>query len=219
MKRAALLLLLASPALGAFTTVGRRLTAVHRKLSTPLFALSTSEDAKLNLVNVAKRLQKEEGTFVITPESKSELKQAVSELEAVASPPTQQDYEDFFTGDWTLLCTTATTESTPLQATLPKLPFLQSGPLKDLKESLQNRVVVQQRIRSKDRIDHVLQYTPPDKLQDLFSPGDIPEALASFNLNPLHVSEGKVTLIHKAEVQSVTPVLRTRLGLESIVCK
>ena len=68
-----------------------------------------------------------------------------------------------------------------------------------------------------DRIDHVLEYQPPDTLKQLLD--NLPDPLKSLNINPLHVTEGNVTLIHKATVESVEPVLRTSLSLESIVRK
>jgi hypothetical protein len=49
--------------------------------------------------------------------------------------------------------------------------------------------------------------------------GDIPDALRSINVNPLEVTKATVTLVHKATVESVTPVLKTKISLESLICK
>jgi hypothetical protein len=148
------------------------------------------------------------------------LKKAVAELEAVANPPTNDDYETKYKGDWTLVCSTSTNAD---GIDLSKIPFLNAGPIKNIRDAINRCLVVKQCIRARedsgaiDRVDHVLEYQPPDSLTEILD--NLPDALSSLNINPLHVSEGKVTLVHKADVESVTPVLRTKLSLDSIVRK
>jgi hypothetical protein len=98
------------------------------------------------------------------------------------------------------------------------------GPLKAIRDSITESVnkylTVQQRIRSEnddgeiDRVDHVLEYKPPAKLQEVLD--NLPEQLTSLNINPLHVSKSKLILVHKAEVVSESP-LKVKLGLKGII--
>ena len=194
-------------------------SAVYRS-STALFVLPQVVEAKQNVMDVATRLKEKEGVLLVDSKAKAELKTAVAQLEATADPPTQQDYDSKFKGDWTLLCSTATNAD---GFDTSKLPFLNQGPLKSIRDYINRSLQVQQRIRSMtesgtvDRIDHVLEYQPPDTLKQLLD--NLPDPLKSLNINPLHVTEGNVTLIHKATVESVEPVLRTSLSLDSIVRK
>jgi hypothetical protein len=186
--------------------------------STSLFALSQVTEAKQNVMDVAKRLKEKEGVLIVDSKAKADLKAAVAQLEASADPPTQKDFDSKFKGDWTLLCSTATNAD---GFDTSKVPFLNQGPLKSIRDYINRSLQVQQRIRSMtesgtvDRIDHVLEYQPPDTLKQLLD--NLPDPLKTLNINPLHVTEGNVTLIHKAKVESVEPVLRTSLSLESIV--
>lgn len=196
--------------------------------STSLFAGSLAiAPAKENLLSVANRIRSEEGIFVLDAETQSEFRNAVSELEAVSNPPSSAEYESFFEGDWTLVCTTASSSSkkgsSPFGKDKLKLPFIGEIEIpeiiQDVRKSVNNRLKVTQRIKSSSRIDHILEIEPANELTEII-PSGVPEALSalsSLNLNPLEVTDAKVTLIHKAEVQSVTPVLRTKLGLESVV--
>lgn len=190
------------------------------RTNTALSALATVAEAKQNVMSVAENLKAKDGILLVDSQSKSDLKKAVAQLEAVAEPPTQEDFDSKFKGDWTLLCSTATNAD---GFDTSKLPFLNQGPLKSIRDYINRSLKVEQRIRSMtdsgvvDRIDHVLEYQPPDTLKQLLD--NLPNALESLNINPLHISQGNVTLIHKATVDSVTPVLRTTISLESIVCK
>lgn len=195
-------------------------TANKYRSKTGLYALATITEAKQNVMNVAERLKAKEGVLVVDSQAKKDLQKAVAELEAVADPPTQSDFDSKFKGDWTLLSSTATNAD---GIDTSKIPFLNQGPLKKIRDYINRSLKVEQRIRSMtesgtvDRIDHVLEYQPPDTLKQLLD--NLPDALTSLNINPLHISQGNVTLIHKAKVESVTPVLRTSLSLESIVRK
>jgi len=61
-------------------------------------------------------------------------------------------------------------------------------------------------------VDNVIEYTPPTSLRDL-----LPDAPVDLEINPLKVSRNKVALVHTAEVESLTPVFRTRIKLQSVV--
>jgi len=184
-----------------------------------IFALSTADAARNNLLYVANRLQSDQGIFLYDKASKDELTKAVSTLEAVATAPTRDDYDMQFQGDWTLLVTTATNSG---GLDVSKLPFFNEGPLKEIRATLNRSIKVQQRVRSTtdssvvDRVDHIIEFQPPDILMEVLGVG-LPDVLKFISVNPLEVSKAKVTLVHKATVQSVTPVLRTKIGLESVI--
>lgn len=97
-------------------------------------------------------------------------------------------------------------------------------PLAPLKEKLQKSVVVTQRVRATssedeiDRVDNVVEFTPLDTLGEVL-PENLPlgDLFRNVPLNPLGVTNGKVVLIHKAEVESVLPVLRTKIAWTSSV--
>lgn len=102
-----------------------------------------------------------------------------------------------------------------LPSLLPKLPTVQ--------DAIRKSITVTQRIRSIggdddqgenviDRVDNVIEYTPPTSLRDL-----LPDAPIDIEINPLKVSRNKVALVHTAEVESLTPVFRTRIKLQSVV--
>jgi hypothetical protein len=176
--------------------------------------------AKYEVLETARRLKSENGVLVIDSISQEELKQAVETLELLATPPTDVDE---LVGDWTLLCSTASASpSGPLEnlPDFPKLPFMNQGPLSMIRDLLNKSFQVQQIIKTSgtgdiDRIDHVLEYNPPNTLAEFLN--DIPDALKTLNINPLQVSKSKVILVHKAQVESVVPVIKTKLNLSSIV--
>jgi hypothetical protein len=189
--------------------------------SSPLSALATAHAIKESLVSVAERIKSDFGVFVYDSKSKSDLTQAVAELEAVASPPTLEDFQNLYQGDWVLLCTTVATEMTGIDTS--RIPFLNEGPLKQARQSLDRSVKVVQRIRSTtstttvDRVDHVIEFMPPSTLAEVLE--NLPDVLKSFNLNPLELTKSTVTLVHKAEVESIVPTLTTKLSLQSVVRK
>ncbi|KAI2490189.1 hypothetical protein MHU86_24380 [Fragilaria crotonensis] len=187
--------------------------------SSPLHALATAHATKESLISVAERIKSDFGVFVYDSKAKSDLTQAVAELEAVASPPTLDDFQNLYQGDWVLLCTTVATEMTGIDTS--KIPFLNEGPLKQARQSFDRSIKVVQRIRSihgsttVDRVDHVIEYMPPSTLAEVLE--NLPDVLKSFNLNPLELTKSTVTLVHKAEVESIIPTLTTKLSLQSVV--
>eukprot|EP00545_Synedropsis_sp_CCMP1620_P012083 CAMPEP_0119005506 /NCGR_PEP_ID=MMETSP1176-20130426/1762_1 /TAXON_ID=265551 /ORGANISM="Synedropsis recta cf, Strain CCMP1620" /LENGTH=346 /DNA_ID=CAMNT_0006957325 /DNA_START=202 /DNA_END=1242 /DNA_ORIENTATION=- len=177
--------------------------------------LTTAPAAKNALLITAERIKADQGVLVYDQTSKSDLEQAVAELEAVGSTPTQTDFDTLFQGDWTLLCTTATNNN---GIDTSQFSFLTEGPLQQIRQSLNRSLKVVQSIKSTtggttvDRVDHVIEYMPPTTLSDVLS--NLPDALQSLNLNPLELTKSKVSLVHKADV---TSELSTKLTLESIV--
>ena len=209
------------------STVAFHVTAPFRPKSSIARSLKASVDvsvplARSELLETAKRLKKENGVLIVDATAQETLKLAVERLEQVADPPSNTD--DLI-GDWTLVCSTATASAKgPLENIkgfdTSKLPFFNQGPFKDIRDLLNKSLSVRQVIRTAesdgiDRIDHVLEYHPPDFLSDILS--GIPDPLKTLNINPLQVSAGKVILVHKADVTSVIPVMKTKLSLQSVV--
>lgn len=188
---------------------------------------ATVTPAKAYLLELAQRLKYDYGVFVIDSKAIEELESAVKDLELTATP-FGDNYQSDLLGAWTLLCTTATPASTATNSPsvtsflgkgidTSRLPFYNQG--KEFRNALNKQLLVKQVIRSEngfdiDRVDHVLEYQPPNSLQEFFK--NLPKELSSLNINPLNVSQGKLTLIHKAVVESVTP-LKMKLTLQSVV--
>ena len=180
--------------------------------------------AKTELLETAQCLNEKFGCLIIDSKAQDELRSAVEKLEAVTEPPSASAE---LIGNWTLLCSTASAslQKGPLDKIngidTSKIPFFNEGPLKEIRDTLNKSLKVQQVIRSEstpgiiDRVDHVLQYVPPDTLSAFIE--NIPDALKNLNINPLQVSKSKVSLVHKAEVASISPVINTKLSLSSII--
>jgi hypothetical protein len=184
--------------------------------------------AKGELLGTANRLKEKYGVLIIDGAAQEELKEAVEKLEMACYNPSSD--VDSLLGEWTLVCSTATPDFQgigPLEGLkggidTSKLPFFNEGPLKDIRTLLNKSLQVQQVIKSQnsdglDRIDHVLTYSPPDKLTDFLN--NIPDPLKSLNINPLQVTKSKVVLAHKAEVETTVPVIKTKLSLDSVIGK
>ena len=191
--------------------------------SAPEFAADATA-LRNELVYIAKSLTEESptGIFLTTPPAMEKFTTAASRLEAIT--PTMTDREkELLVGDWVLLATSRTLKSTNVKVPkeMKRLPFNLKTP--KLSDPIRNSVTVLQRIRSEgeetseiDRIDHVIQYTPLT-LSDLIPENSPLSAIRNWNVNPLEVSGSKVTLLHNAEIESVEPVLRTKLNLKSVV--
>jgi len=189
---------------------------------------------RVELLDTAESLNKEFGCLLVDSKAQERLREAVEKLESVADPPTSSAG---LIGTWTLLCSTASislqegsTNTFGLGIELSKLPFWKEGPLKTVRDTLNKALSVQQVVKTSstttediiiDRIDHVIQYSPPGMLSafldDTTAPFSIPDAVKNFNINPLEVTKSKVILVHKANVESVTPKFETQLSLSSII--
>jgi len=101
--------------------------------------------------------------------------------------------------------------------------------LNPIQKSLSNSISVTQRIRNDgasdesnngeiNRVDNVVEFTPLNTLESII-PTESPlfNLLGNVNVNPLQVKQSKVVLVHKAEVESVAPVLRTKIALTSTI--
>jgi hypothetical protein len=175
-------------------------------------------DFKQDLLDVAQSLKDENGLLIIDSKAQEKLKSSVKALENSSDPPTSTSG---MIGEWTLLCSTASAEKVKGIDT-SKLPFFNADPVKEIRDSLNKSLMVQQIIKSKesggvDRVDHVIQYMPPSKLSEFVS--DLPDFLQTLNINPFEVTNEKVVLVHKAEVESTIPFIKTKLILESVVGK
>ncbi|KAG7366351.1 plastid lipid-associated PAP/fibrillin family protein [Nitzschia inconspicua] len=178
--------------------------------------------AKEELLELVEDLKATYGILLIDKKAQDSFKEAVEKLEEVSEPPTDTT---LLTGNWTLLCSTTTTKQGISGIDTSKLPFFNEGPLKDIRDTINQSLKVEQKIKAGefsdgvDAIDHVIDYKPPNKLSNVLKsfPANIPDAIKDLNINPLQVSESKVVLKHKAEIESVIPVIKTKLVLQSIV--
>jgi hypothetical protein len=178
--------------------------------------------AKEELLELVEELKATYGILLIDSKAQESFKAAVEKLEETAEPPTDTS---LLTGDWTLLCSTTTTARGISGIDTSKLPFFNQGPLKDIRDTINQSLKVEQKIKAGefsdgvDSIDHVIDYKPPNKLSGVLKslPSNIPDVIKDLNINPLQVSETKIVLKHKAEIESVIPVIKTKLVLNSIV--
>jgi len=180
--------------------------------------------AKTELLETAQSLNDEFGCLIIDSKAQDKLREAVEKLEGVTEPPTDSSE---LAGNWTLLCSTASAslQNGPLDKIngidTSKLPFFNQGPLKEIRDTINKSLKVQQIIKAEntpgviDRVDHVLQYVPPSTLADFVA--SIPDTLKNLNINPLQVSQSKVILVHKAETDVTSPSVKTMLSLSSII--
>jgi hypothetical protein len=204
-----------------------------------LFATVSSDvvdKAKNRVLSLASNIKEDSrtGVFIYDPVVRSDLKRAVADLEAICGNPTDRQRQ-LMIGDWTLLCTTSSANSrdaddrSSSKKKGPKLPF--KLPELPFQNKVTKSIDVTQRIRCMeeeavgdakviDRVDNVIEFTPfAETVGDLLGDSVPFAALKDLTLNPLDVKKSKVSLIHKAEVQSVTPVLRTKINLQSYVRK
>jgi hypothetical protein len=178
-------------------------------------------------LETAQSLNDKYGCLLIDSSAQETLRKAVEKLEFASEPPTDTTK---LVGDWTLLCSTASAsmEGGPLEKIAgidtSKLPFFNEGPLKEIRDRFNKSLKVQQLVKVEgsngidiDRIDHVLDYMPPDTLSDFLN--SLPDAIKNLNINPLQVSESKVILKHKAELERVIPAIKIKLSLNSIIRK
>jgi PAP_fibrillin len=191
--------------------------------------LSKVADAKQDLLMVCRRLKDRNGLFLIDVASKAEFESAVKALEDVSEKPDPQTFQQQIVGDWTLLCTTSITQPGVDESKIPG--FLKEGPLQQLRDNIRqatNRYLTVHQVVKKtnddegsstsaafDRIDHVLEYAPPNRFADFLD--NVPSQLSQLNLNPLDVSKSKLSLIHTATTEGGAGSLKTKLALKSIV--
>lgn len=175
--------------------------------------------AKAELLGLASSLKNEYGLILIDSEAKDSFRKAVEKLESVAEVPADSS---LLVGDWTLVCSSSSSTATEkIKIDTSKIPFFKEGPVRDIKDTLNDSIEVLQRIKfgeksnSIDAIDHVIDYKPPNQLSSFLK--NVPDAIKNLDINPLKVSETKVVLKHMAEVEGVIPAIKTKLNLQSVV--
>jgi hypothetical protein len=210
----------------------------HRTTSVPLRSTTTDppevitvqDEAKVSaarndLLMTCRRLKDRQGLFLIDSAAKAEFESAVKALEDVSERPPGETFGEMLLGDWTLLCTTSTTQPGVDESKIPG--FLKEGPLQQLRDNIRqatNRYLTVLQVVKKtnyddstsviDRIDNVLEYAPPSRFTDFLD--NVPSQLSNLNINPLDVSKSKLSLVHSASITSEKP-LATKLALKSIV--
>lgn len=199
----------------------------------PLMDLPSVKIARQDLIDTAERLKDEYGIFLIEPKAQEMLARAVEELESRTEPPAFHEWKKELLGEWELVCTSTAGTSNDKNnkngggMDITKLPFYDFSPLKTIRDSIRKTtnkyLKIQQIIRASgdndsgdtiDRVDHVLQYEPPAELQDVLD--NLPQQLSTVDINPLHISRSKLTLIHKAVVDNEDELLKVKLSLQSI---
>lgn len=177
------------------------------------------DEAKEELLTLSKDLKSQYGILLIDSKAKESFKTAVEKLESVAEASSES--KDLV-GDWTLVCSSSSSAASErIKIDTSKFPFLNEGPVKDIKNTLIDAIEVVQRIKfgeesnSVDAIDHIIEYKPPNQLSSFVK--NLPDAIKDLDINPLKVSDTKVVLKHKAEVEGVVPVIQTKLSLEAVV--
>ena len=180
------------------------------------------------------------GVFITDPSAKSALKKAVANLEAVS--PTTPSNPQQIKGRWKLVCTTnsgslgvtfkslsqcesETSDKGSKKGMFPLLPPLSTFNI--IQEKLRKSVQVIQRIRKInsdsgeeiiDRVDNIIEFTPMTLFDQFFDSTETSNRFSTL-LNPLNVTRAQLTLAHKANVEGTTPVLRTKIVLQSIIRK
>jgi len=154
------------------------------------FSVDASADiAKEELMDLTRDLKEKYGVLLIDSKAKDSFRKAVEKLESVAELPTDTS---LLVGDWTLLCSSSSSSATPkIEIDTNKIPFFNEGPIRDIKNTLNNSIKVQQRIKfgetsnSIDSIDHVIDYTPPNQLSSFLK--NIPDAIKDLDINPVSI--------------------------------
>jgi len=176
------------------------------------------------------------GIFLSRELDKIKLRDAVACLEAIAPKPSV----DNILGDWTLLAT-ANLPSSNIRNRFNKNEkankkgwFKQQAKLDNnglnlnpIQKTIQKALSVTQRIRTDgtlestgriNRVDNVIEVTPLDKLDSILSfDAPLTDLINAININPLQVTTLKIVLVHKAVVESASPILRTKISPTSTV--
>lgn len=153
-----------------------------------------------------------------------------------SSPSVHTSKRDYMLGDWTLIATANVPSR--LFAGKTTVGVYDTDETRTTKEpnpiqkAIQRTINVTQRIRNTDddessktgmiinRVDNVIELTPLTTLDGIL-PTDSP-LTSSLNkvldiVNPFKVQRAKIVLIHKAKVESIQPVLRTKIAYTSTV--
>lgn len=145
------------------------------------------DEAKEKLLSVAMDLKDQYGVLLIDSKAKESFADAVKMLESVAE--VSSDSKDLV-GDWTLVCSSSSSAASErIKIDTSKFPFLNEGPVKDIKSTLNDSIEVTQRIKfgeesnSIDKIDHIVAYKPPSQLSSFVK--NLPDAIKNLDINPV----------------------------------
>lgn len=177
------------------------------------------------------------GVFVSSPKDttkfRDEFVRFESKVASSSSPSAYTSKRDSLLGDWTLIATA----NVPLRLYSKTTAHdddetRATKELNPIQKAIQRTINVTQRIRSTDdddssksasiinRVDNVIEFTPLTTLDGIL-PTDSPLTLSLNNVltivNPFKVQKAKIVLIHKAKVESIQPVLRTKIAYTSTV--
>ena len=141
-------------------------------------------------------------------------------------------------GDWTLIATANLPprgRGRKVDESVETTTKIKETLLDSLREAIKRSIGVIQRIRSVgesgiiDRVDNVIEFVPLETLDGIL-PEYFPFGSSSSSsslapkldklldfVNPLKLKKAKVVLVHKAEVESSMPVLRTKLAWTSSI--
>ena len=147
----------------------------------------STKAARDELLELSKDLKDQYGVILIDSKAKDSFRKAVEQLESVAELPSDSSS---LVGDWTLVCSSSSSPaSEKIKIDTNKIPFLNEGPVKDIKNTLNDSIEAIQRIKfgevsnSIDAIDHVIDYSPPNQLSSFLK--SIPDAIKDLDINPV----------------------------------
>ena len=143
--------------------------------------------AREELLSLATELKDQYGLLLIDSSAKDSFRKAVEKLESLAEVPADSS---LLIGDWTLVCSSSSSAATErLKIDTSKIPFVKEGPIRDIKDTLNESVEVLQRVKfgeasnSIDAIDHVIDYKPPNQLSSFLK--NLPDAIKDLDINPV----------------------------------
>merc|ERR1712025_58039 len=137
------------------------------------------------LLKLATELKDQYGLILIDSNAKDSFRKAVEKLESVGEVSTDSS---LLVGDWTLVCSSSSSTATEkIKIDTKKIPFVNEGPIRDIKDTLNDSIEVIQRIKfgeasnSIDAVDHVIDYKPPNQLSSFLK--NVPDAVKDLDIN------------------------------------
>jgi len=144
--------------------------------------------AKEELMQLSRDYKDQYGVILIDTKAKESFRKAVEKLESIAEASTDSS---LLVGDWNLVCSSASSGAVASKIAIDtsKIPFFNEGPVKDIRNTLNDSIDVVQRIKfgemsnSIDSIDHVIDYSPPNQLSSFLK--NIPDSIKNLDINPV----------------------------------
>jgi len=197
-----------------------------RRIASAVFSTADVEEADVisareELMEITRDLNSRYGILPTDSTEKESFRDAVEKLENLAQPSSDAS---LLVGDWTLLCSYSNNSAFPENKKIidtSKIPLFNQGPIKDIQDTLNGSIKVEQRIKfgessnSIDAIDHVIEYKPPNTLSSFLK--NAPDIIKDLDINPLKVIDYKIVLKHTAEIEGLIPNIKTKLNLKSVV--